>query len=41
MQDTVIGKAMIPSNQNATQNSSKQNGTVRETEMLAAIRNRL
>ena len=41
MQDTVISKAIIPQNQKATQIGSKQNGTVREGEILAAIRNRL
>lgn len=41
MQDTVIGKNMMLVNDSATQIGSKQNGTVREAEMLAAIRNRL
>ena len=40
MQDIVIAKYMILVNHSVTKNGSTQNGTVREAEMLAAIRNR-
>ncbi len=41
MQVAAIIHTVISYNHNVAQNGSKQNGTVREAEMLAAIRNRL
>ncbi len=41
MQVAVIIHTVIPYNHPVTQNGSKKNGTIRETKMLAAFRNRL
>ena len=41
MQVADIILTVIPFNHSVTQNGSTKNGTIRESEMLAAIRNRL